>query len=62
MFRLVSCTKIFITSRESTPKCRKIRPISFANETLVAWNALQAYLIISAVRSETRHGSTFKEA
>ena len=42
----------FITSCGSTPTACEMRPISFANVTFTAWNALQAYLSISAVRIE----------
>ncbi len=42
-----------MTSRESTPMSRSTRDISLANDTLVAWNALQAYLTDSATRAST---------
>ena len=51
MLSLVSSQNSSMTSRESTPSCRNRRPISLANETLVAWKALQANLRASATRS-----------
>ena len=48
-----SSQKIRITSRVSTPYGRKIRAISLANDTLVAWKALQAYFSASAQRTST---------
>ena len=53
MFRTWSSQKRDITSRESTPRMRKIRATSFAKDTLVAWKALQAYLSASATRTST---------
>ena len=53
MLSLWSSQKISITSRESTPNAAKMRPISLANEILVAWKALQAYLSASAVATST---------
>ena len=50
MLSMVSSQKISMTSRESTPRPRKIRPISLAKETLTAWKALQAYFSASALR------------
>ena len=50
---MVSSQKRSITSRLSTPRRLKTRPSSLANETLVAWKALQAYLSASAVRGCT---------
>ena len=47
-----------MTSEASTPTASDRAPISFANVTLTAWNALHAYLIISAVRNDTMHGDT----
>ena len=57
MLSLVSWQKISITSRESTPYGRKMRAISLAKETLVAWKALQAYFSASAVRDLDLRGS-----
>ena len=37
-------------------------PSSFANETFRAWKALHPYLIISAVRRETRRGAVWSGA
>src|SRR6476659_1665723 len=53
MLSLLSSQKMRITSRESTPWNRKIRDISFAKDTLVAWKALHAYLSASAVPTPT---------
>ena len=51
-----------MTSRLSTPRRPKIRPSSLANEILVAWKALHAYLRASAVRGcTTRSGESRKE-
>src|SRR6478672_2002734 len=58
MFSLVSSQKISITSRESTPKPRNTRASSLANDTLVAWKALQAYFSDSAVVVATCRVST----
>ena len=41
------------------PSSAPSAPISLAKAIFTAWNALQAYLISSAVRRETRHGSTW---
>src|SRR6201996_6555934 len=53
MFRTWSSTNNDMTLRESTPTRRMTRAISLANDTLVAWKALQAYLSDSAVRGST---------
>src|SRR5580693_5112125 len=53
MFSTWSSTNSDMTSRESTPTRRSSRAISLANDTLVAWKALQAYLSDSAVRGST---------
>ena len=42
--------RVSMTSLASMLKLALKAPISFANEILTAWKALQAYLIISAVR------------
>ena len=53
MLRTWSSQNKDMTSRESTPKSRSSRDISLANDTLVAWKALQAYLSASAMRTST---------
>ena len=53
-----SAHSVAITSSPFTPNRSLRAPISFAKAIFMAWNALQAYFIISAVRSETRQGFT----
>ena len=53
MLRTVSSLNTRMTSRESTPNTRKMRAISLAKETFVAWKALQAYFSASALRTST---------
>ena len=53
MLRTWSSQNRDMTSRESTPSSRNSRDTSLAKDTLVAWNALQAYLSASAMRTST---------
>src|SRR6266550_4413113 len=48
IFNCRSRQKISMISRPSDPSDLHILPISFANTTFRAWNALHTYLIISA--------------
>ena len=47
-----------MTSRPGMPSDSESVPISLAKPIFRAWKALQAYLIISAVRRPTRQGAT----
>ena len=58
MFSAWSRHSVSITSAPSMPSSPASAPISLAKEIFTAWKALQAYLIISAVRSATIEGST----
>src|SRR5207237_10603691 len=58
MLSAASRQSVSITSAPEIPSRALVAPISFANAIFTAWNALQAYLMSSAARSETRHGAT----
>src|SRR5258708_20064320 len=58
IFSFLSSHSVFITSCASMPSFSHSAPTSLAKEIFTAWNALQAYLIISAVRRETRQAFT----
>src|SRR6476661_6356688 len=53
MFNSWSATKTSMTSRASTPSNRYRRDNSLVKDTLSAWKALHAYLMLSAARIGT---------
>ena len=53
---------MLITRWPSIPSCLLRLPISFAKHTFAAWNALQAYLIISASRMLVRSTGAVRPA
>ena len=62
MLRTWSSQNSDMTSRESTPATLSSRDISLAKDTLVAWNALQAYFSDSAVRGVDDPGRLVEES
>ena len=60
MLRRVSLQTRSITARPSTLTLRARRPISLAKVIFTAWNALQAYLSISATPIDVTMNSHFR--
>jgi hypothetical protein len=62
MLSFVSAQKTRITSWLSTPSALHSMPSSLAKVIFSAWKALQAYLIISAVRMDTKNSCALTDS